>query len=349
MTDVGPRPPGAGLAMTIVHPGSSALRVRYRRGVLIDPYGFPDWTLYARALVELPPIGATPILTVDENRLVAVLAANLALARAGQDPLWTDPGRTPVGWCWAHAPAGHGRTLALVPAELHGSFRHGGAIWATGTGPRGVRFDPGSPLAAPAEDPVPEDILRLAEQLLGQPLPPVYRRYLGASNGAGPAGAAILAPNGFLIDGPLFGLGRDDHQFDLTADQEWVRDRLTPDFLPIGFVQGGLLALKIAGEDTDSIWYLDDDDPRDREGFGPAQVSAHLLQRCADSIDALWAALARPPAALVARAQKLVERRLVVDVRDDTVGASLPPRMRAPWQPTTPSRADPLVDLFEAR
>jgi hypothetical protein len=340
--------------MSIIHPGSTALRVRYRRGVLITPYGFPDWTLYARALVALPPVREGQPLTVDEKRLVSVLAANAAMARTHNDPLWTDPGPghavgTPTGWCWAHTPA-PGSPLALVPAELHGSFRHGGARWAAGPGPRGLRLDPYAPTPGRrADDPVPEHILGLAERLLGWALPPIYRGFLAETNGAGPGTAAIVPPYGFLFDQPLFGFGRDDRQFDLTGDAEWVRDRLTPDFLPVGFVQGGLLALKVAGDDIDSIWYLDDDDPRDREEFGPAQICAHLLQRCADSIDALWAALARPPAALVGHADELVDRGLVVELRDEMVGASLPPRMRAPWQPSTPSRADALVNLFEAR
>ena len=132
--------------MSVIHPGAPALRVRYRQGVLVTPQGFPDWPLCARAVVELPP--PHPGLTLDEVRVVDVLAANAAMARAATapdgDPLWspTQPGHptsTPPGWCWAHV--GHTRQLALVPVELHGSYRHGGGLRTLGVTGRGQRRD----------------------------------------------------------------------------------------------------------------------------------------------------------------------------------------------------------------
>ena len=69
--------PGARYAMNIVHPGSPVLRVRYREGVLIDPYGFPDWLLYARAMVTLaPPVAGY---SREETRVLDVLAANAVI------------------------------------------------------------------------------------------------------------------------------------------------------------------------------------------------------------------------------------------------------------------------------
>src|SRR2546423_14302691 len=126
--------------MNVLHRGSPALGVRSRDGVLVDPFGFPDWLLYARALVELPaPIAE---LTADEQRVWDVLAANRAML--GQDPLWPDPADTlegavptPAGWCWAHLPAiqgaaegtgGGSRRVALVPIRLRGACRHGGGV-----------------------------------------------------------------------------------------------------------------------------------------------------------------------------------------------------------------------------
>jgi hypothetical protein len=194
---------------------------------------------------------------------------------------------------------------------------------------------------------VPDDVLDLLESALGWPLPPAYRRFLAETNGAGSAAPAVLPPYGFVADQPLFGIAREDRHQDLSYVGEWVRDRLTVDFLPIGYVQGGLLAVKVSGDDLDSIWYLDDDDPRDREAYGPDEICAHLLHRCADSVDDLWARLVRPPAVLVDQAAAVVGQ--VTLVRDRLVGGGLPEKLKAPWQPQSPPGRDPLVGMFEAR
>ncbi len=350
-----PEPPGARYAMSIVHPGGSTLRVRYRQGVLFDPYGFPDWTLCARAVVDLPP--RDDRLTSDEQRVADVLAANAVQARpapsSDNDPLWTEvapgqPGPTPAGWCWVNLPGV--RRLALVPIELHGAFRHAGGRYLAGPGSRGLRFEQtGAPVGCRADDPVPDEILDLTESLLGWPLPPIYRSYLAATNGAGPAAVGVLPGYGFVADQPLFGLARDDRQQDLTNVGEWVRDRLSLDFLPIGFVQGGLLVVRTAPPDVDSVWYLDDDDPRDDERLDADRISSTLLQRCADSINAFWAALVPPPSWLVGLADYWVAQGLVVPRRDAGTGAGLPGRMRAAWQSTTAVGADPLAAAFETR
>ncbi|GAA4728308.1 SMI1/KNR4 family protein [Phytohabitans rumicis] len=344
--------PGARFAMSVIHPGSPTLQVRYRQGVLVTPYGFPDWPLCARAVVELPPPDAG--LTRDEQRVVDVLAANEAMARAAAepagDPLWT-AATTPVGWCWAHVGAPDPpRRLALVPAELHAAFRHAGGVRLLPSAGRGLRVDPepASARRAPGE-PVPDDLLDLLESALGWPLPPAYRRFLAETNGAGPAAPGVLSGYGLVADQPFFGIARDDRHQDLSYVVEWVRDRLTVDFLPIGYVQGGLLAVKVSGGDLDSIWYWDDDDPRDRDAYDAEHICAHLLYRCADSIDDLWTALARPAEALLRLAGEWAERGQVTQVRDEAVGAGLPARARAPWQPAPVSGQDPLTSLFEAR
>ena len=193
-------------------------------------------------------------------------------------------------------------------------------------------------------------MLDLVERLLGWPLPPAYRRFLAETNGSGPAAPAVLPAFGFIADQPLFGVARADRQQDLSYVGEWVRDRLTLDFLPIGYVQGGLLAVKVSGGDTDSIWYWDDDDPRDREGLTANDICARLLHRCADSMDDFWAALVAPAKELVRLAEEWVERGQVAQVRDDLIGAGLPARMRPAWQsPPAKSVPDPLVALFEVR
>ncbi|WP_326558407.1 SMI1/KNR4 family protein [Micromonospora sp. NBC_01796] len=355
-TDSGSQPPGARFAMSVIHPGSPVLRVRYRQGVLVTPYGYPDWALCARAVVELPP--PVPGLSRDEVRVVDVLAANAAMARWAAepdgDPLWvisrerhrTVP--TPVGWCWAHVALT--RQLALVPIELHGSFRHGGGLSTLPVAGRGLRLDERPvPVAAGASEPVPEEMVALLETALGWPLPEAYRRFLAATNGAGPAGPGVLPGHGFVADQPLFGIAREDRHQDLSYLVQWLRDRLTVDFLPIGYVQGGLLAVRVSGGDLDSVWYLDDDDPRDRDGYDAEYICANLLRRCADSIDDFWARLVQPSRALLAIAESWVDADQVIEVRADPVGAGLPSRMKAPWQPPVETGRDTLVALFEAR
>jgi hypothetical protein len=355
--------PGRHLALSVLHPYSPVLRVRYRHGVLIGPYGYPDWLLCARAVVDLPP--PDPRLTIDEIRVADVLAANLAMATAagspGGDPLWPAVAAaegvvaTPAGWCWAHTgptePGEVFRRLALVPAELHGSFRHAGGVGLLPDTGRGLREDPAARaggLGADPGDPVPEDVLGVVDEILGWPLPPRYRRFLAATNGAGPAAPGVSARFGLVADQPFFGVARDDQHQDVSYAAAWLRDRLTPDFLPIGYVQGGLLAVKVTPDDTDSIWYWDDDDPRDQQGFDARYICANLLHRCADSIDDLFSSLVPPPPWLTQYARYWVDNGLVRQVRDPSLGAGLAPQWRAPGMSVPRAGRDPLSQLFEA-
>ncbi|HKT00951.1 MAG TPA: HNH endonuclease [Rugosimonospora sp.] len=341
--------PGARYAMNIVHPGSPVLRIRYRSGVLVDPYGFPDWVLYARALVELPD--PVPGLSVDEMRVLDVLAANACMAGAGEDPLWTltaPPLATPAGWCWAHL--GLSRRIALVPIELHGSYRHGGGVRTMPVEPyrRGLRVDAEPvPVAPGVGDEVPEEVLGDLERVLGHPLPPGYRRYLAATNGAAPAEPAVLGGSGFVADQPLFGVARGDQHQDLGYVRGWLADRFTPDLLPIGYVQGGMLAVGVAEPIVDSVWYWDDDDPRDDAGYGPAEIRTRLLHRCADTFDGFWARLCRPPAVLVELAGELAATGRVRPVRVEDAGEGLPAALRGPGQPAPVRKHDPVTGLFE--
>lgn len=360
------RRPGQRLALSVVHLSSPTLRVRYRHGVLIGPYGFPDWLLGARVVVELPD--PDPRLTVDETRVLDILAANLALARASGtadgDALWPSLAgeptpaavATPSGWCWAHVgpvdpPAGPApaRRLALVPVDLHGAFRHaGGVVLLPDTG-RGLRYSTAERPVGPGQgEAVPPDIVQMTDRLTGWPLPPAYRRFLAATNGAGPAAPVVSPRFGFVADQPLFGLARPDPHQDLVYAPRWLRDRFTPDLLPIGYVQGGLLAVKVAGDDVDSIWYWDDDDPRDRESFDARYICANLLHRCADTIDDLWTQLVPPPDWLIQYAHHWVEHGLLRRVHDPAIGAGLPAQYRPPGSSTTALRHDALTPLFEA-
>lgn len=317
--------------------------MRFRNGVLFTPHGFPDWTLCARAVVELPP--PEPGLRRNEVRVVDVLTANAAMAHTG-DPLWTQSA-TPSGWCWAHL--GLTRQVALVPIELHGCFRHAGGMRTLellpGNGPRTEA--PAVPIAPTPGEAVPGDVLDTLEQFLGWPLPERYREFLARCNGTGPDRPAVLAGLGLIADQPWFGVGRDDRQQDLSTVATAFGDRFTPEYLPIGYVQGGLLAVRVAGPDRDSIWYWDDDDPRDEDGFGADQICDQLLHRVADSIEELFASFADPPQMLLRFAGERVRNLVVREVRDEMIGAGLPARLQAPWQTPPEAGDDPLTAAFD--
>jgi hypothetical protein len=281
------------------HPGSPMLRIRYRAGVPVNPYGYPHWAPYARLMVDLPP--ADPALGLDAARVVDVVAANLVAARS-MDPLWTDDRTTPAGWTWAHQ--GMTRTMALVPVELHGAFRHQGGVSTMDADRRrrGLSAGPGHPPSILVEEALAEDALAAVEERLGHPLPAAYRTFLGRTNGARPGFPSVHPAAGFVADQRLFGLNRSDWLQDLIYANGFLRDRLTADFLAVGYVQGGLLAVRVRGEDAGSVWWCDDDDPRDRDRYTAAEVCDRLLVRLAADFDEFWLALRAVPADLVDRA-----------------------------------------------
>lgn len=319
--------PGARYAFQFFHPAPPMLRVRYREGVLIGPHGFPEWVPYARAVVALPNPPAE--LTVDERRVVDVLAANLAAA-AGGDPLWRGPDDhgTPAGWTWAHLAMT--RQVALVPVELHGAFRHLGGVSTTpasGSG-RGLALNEGSPPQIEYTQRLAEEAVTKLEDHLGYPLPTGYRAFLAHTNGGRPALPAVHPRYGFVVDQPFFGLAREDRSQDLGYAAAWFGDRLTPDWLAIGYVQGGLLAIKVRGGDEGSIWYWDDDDPRDTDEYTAADICDRLLHRCADDFASFWGSLRVVPGWLLDTAAGWVATGTAVPVTPDGMGGSLPAARR---------------------
>ncbi|MGI5237755.1 SMI1/KNR4 family protein [Dactylosporangium sp. CA-139066] len=349
--------PAAQYALRLVSFGSPLVRERHDRGVLINPQGFPDWEFHARAVVRLGEVPAG--LTVDEIRVVDVLAANAVLRRDGTDPLWDgddgDVPRTPQGWTWAHL--GARREVALVPIELHASFRHAGGVSAlpVDRSVRGLRVDLEPVWAGVGGElqQVPADVLDELERRLGYALPPRYRGFLAQTNGAAPREPGVMPGFGFVADQRFFGLSRDDQAQDLIVANQFTGDRFTEDFLAIGWVQGGTIAVKVRGEDPDSIWYLDDDDDRADARDDAAEVTARLLHRCADSIEQFWNRLDRPAAQLLTTAAALVNAGDAAQVRPDGLGESLPPSHRAPWQPPRSSDeeyfADPAIQIMLLR
>ncbi|MET7747050.1 SMI1/KNR4 family protein [Micromonospora sp. NPDC005367] len=316
------RVPGARYAFGVFHPASPMLRIRYRQGVAVDPHGLPDWIPYAREVVELPPL--PPGTGVDVARVLAVVTANLVLA----DP--TDPdARTTVGWTWAHLAGA--RRVALVPAELHAAFRHLGGI-STGDadhGRRGLPVDSVDPPPIEVAERLSPEVVALVEERLGGTLPAGYRDFLTRTNGGRPGWPGVHPRFGFVVDQPFLGLARADGLQDLNYANTWWADRFPSDWLAIGHVQGGLLLVKIRGDDSGSIWYWDDDDPRARDGDSPAEVGDRLLHRCADGFGSFWHALRAVPTTLWEAAATAVAEGRAVRVDDDRIGTALPAARRA--------------------
>jgi A nuclease of the HNH/ENDO VII superfamily with conserved WHH/SMI1 / KNR4 family (SUKH-1) len=342
--------PGHRYAFRVIHPGSPLVRARYPHGILVNQYGFPQWRPYARATVTLPD--PVPGLTLEEMRVVDVLTANELMAVRG-DPLWdfTDDDyvrKTPPGWTWAHVAMA--REVDLVPAELHSTYRHLGGVstMPVDRNRRGLRVDAEPrPTGVHGLETIPDDLMVELERQLRLALPPRYRAYLAATNGGAPVHVGTLPGYGFVADQPLFGLGRDDLSQDLVRANGYLADRFTADFLAIGYVQGGMLAVRVAGDDTDSVWYWDDDDFRDDDGYSAQDVCARLLHRCADDIDAFWAALVNPARALLAVVAEWAAGGTARELRPEGAGGALPDDRRAPWQAPTVPLGDPLLALAD--
>jgi hypothetical protein len=273
---------------------------KYPRGVYVDLHGYPNFSVYARAAVEIadPPSG----LSTDEVRVTDVIAANL-ISTAGGDPLWQQgrpPTVTPEGWTWVHE--ARSRRLYLVPAELNASFRHhGGIATLQGDPSKSGLWHEGmlEPVAFERSGSVPEEALLQLESQLGFPLPVSYRRFLGGTDGGRPLVPAVNLNCGFVADGWLFGLRRSDPHHDLVYANQSLYDRFTEEYLGIGYVQGGMLALKIRGNDHGSVWYFDDDDPRDNDGRDAASICAELLHRVGNDFDDFARHLVALPAQII--------------------------------------------------
>lgn len=311
----------------IVEFEAPTLRVRYRDGLAIGAHGFPDWLPYARAAVRLPLVA--PGQGVDEARVHDVLTANAVMDGTG-DPLWTGLAalRTPPGWTWAHLEMC--RTIVLVPIELYLASRHRGGV-ATGAAEhddRGIAGCVGPPPDRVFDQRLAEETLADADRRLGE-LPPAYRRFLAETNGAGSAWPAVHPGCGFVLDQPLFGFARRDRMTDLGFVYAAFRDRLTADYLPIGYVHGGLLAIRMRGADAGSIWFYDSDDRRDRDDLTAADICDRLLHRCADDFDAFWAGLRAIPARLRSRAFAAADGT-AWPVSLPRMGDALPVARRAP-------------------
>ena len=306
-------PPNAAYAGQVVHFPDPVRAARHPEGVRVDERGFPNFSPYACAAAEIadPPEG----FGVDELRLTDYVSANAALAAHGHH-LWSAiaPVSTPHGWTWHHVP--NTRRVELVPVEVKALLRHHGglATAAVDQHKRGTR-----PLqeTRPVHFALPKRGLVAAERRvqnveeeLGYRLPGAYRSFLKIAGGAAPVGVALDAELGLLVDQPFFTLRDEAAVNDLVYVNKCLRDHLTKDYLGVGFVQGGILALKVKGDRIGSVWFCPYDDARDTgdtDRWAMADRVARLLLPCGDDFDAFLARLAGNPPELETVANLMVD------------------------------------------
>ncbi|GHH47561.1 SMI1/KNR4 family protein [Streptomyces candidus] len=303
-------PPNAAYAGQLVNFPDPVRAARHPRGVRVDEDGYPDFTPYARAAAEIaePPEG----FGVDELRLTDYVSANAALHAEGH-ALWEtlDPVATPHGWTWHHVP--YTRRMQLVPVEVKALLRHHGGLATTavdqekrGTRPlqetRPVHF--GLPRGAVA---VSESQVLGVEEDLGYRLPGAYRSFLKAAGGCAPVGAALDPELGLLVDQPFFTVRDEAGVNDLVYVNKCLRDHLTKDYLGVAFVQGGILAVKVRGESTGSVWFCAYDDARDQDGWSVQERVERLLLPCGDDFDEFLQRLAGSPPELQTVADLMVD------------------------------------------
>ncbi|MFD5322178.1 SMI1/KNR4 family protein [Streptomyces sp. NPDC127098] len=302
-------PPNRAYAGQVVQFPDPVRAARFPQGIRVDAQGYPDFSPYARAAAEIaePPDG----FGVDELRLTDYVSANAALHASGHE-LWADlpPVATPHGWTWHHV--AHSRRLELVPVEVKALLRHHGGLATTvvDQSKRGTR-----PLAetrpthfqVPHSVAVPEDRVRAAEERLGYRLPEAYRSFLKAAGGCAPMGVALDAELGLLIDQPFFTLREEAAVNDVVYINKCLRDHLTKDYLGVAFVHGGIIAVKVRGEDLGSVWLCPYDDVRDRDGLGIAQRVTELLLPCGADFDDFLLRLAGDPPELETVAKLMVD------------------------------------------
>lgn len=308
-------PPNAAYAGQVVHFPDPLRAARYPRGVRVDERGYPDFAPYARAAAEIaePPDG----FGVDELRLTDYVSANAAHHHAGHELFRArSPVATPHGWTWHHVVGG--RRLELVPVEVKALLRHHGGLATAGTdhakrGTRPLRERRPAHFDLPEDRPRPGSVdearLRDVEEDLGYRLPGAYRSFLKAAGGGAPVGAAFDPELGLLVDQPFFALRDEAAVDDLRYANKCLRDHLTKDYLGIGYLQGGLLAIKVKGEQIGTVWFCPYDDVRDTDDAwdSPQQRVGSLLRPCGADLDDFLSRLAGNPPELETVANLMVD------------------------------------------
>ncbi|WP_027760291.1 SMI1/KNR4 family protein [Streptomyces sp. AA1529] len=304
-------PPNRAYAGQVVYFPDPVRAARYPQGVRVGHDGFPDFSPYARAAAEIaePPEGFGG----DELRLTDYVSANAAL-HGEQHELWADlPSvATPHGWTWHHVP--HSRRMELVPVEVKALLRHHGGLATAAvdhakTGTRPLQETRPAHFAVPhgAEPAVTERQVADVEERLGYRLPGAYRTFLKVAGGCAPQGVALDAELGLLVDQPFLTVRDDAAVNDLVYVNKCLRDHLTKDYLGVGFVQGGLVAVKARGEAPGSVWFCAYDDARDADGLQVQERVERLLRPCGADFDEFLLRLAGNPPELETVANLMVD------------------------------------------
>ncbi|MEC4020111.1 HNH endonuclease [Streptomyces sp. H27-D2] len=303
-------PPNTAYAGQVVHFPDPVRAARHPKGVRVDEDGFPDFSGYARAVAEIaePPEG----FGIDELRLTDYVSANAALHADGHE-LWASlPSvATPHGWTWHHV-AGT-RRMQLIPVEVKALLRHHAGLTTTGVDQdkRGTR-----PLqeTRPVHFGVPNGVLSVTEDQvlgveedLGYRLPEAYRAFLKAAGGCAPVGAALDPELGLLVDQPFFTVRDEAAVNDLVYINKCLRDHFTKEYLGVGFVQGGLIAVKVKGDALGTVWFCPYDDARDHDSWTVHERVAELLLPCGADFDAFLLRLAGNPPELETVANLMVD------------------------------------------
>ncbi|MFE6778551.1 SMI1/KNR4 family protein [Streptomyces sp. NPDC057702] len=303
-------PPNTAYAGQVVHFPDPVRAARHPQGVRVDEDGYPDFTPYAKAAVEIaePPDG----FGVDELRLTDFVSANAALHADGHE-LWdgTSPVATPHGWTWHHV--ARSRRMQLVPVEVKALLRHHGGLATAGVdqdkrGTRPLQETRPVHFALPKRGLcVTEDQVLVVEEDLGYRLPDAYRAFLKVAGGCAPVGAALDPELGLLVDQPFFTVRDEAAANDLVYANKCLRDHFTKDYLGVGFVQGGVIAVKTRGEAMGSVWFCAYDDARDRDGWNVRERVTELMLPCGDDFDAFLLRLAGNPPELETVANLMVD------------------------------------------
>ena len=149
------------------------------------------------------------------------------------------------------------------------------------------------------------------EEKLGYRLPGAYRTFFKAAGGCAPSGVALDAELGLLVDQPFFTVRDEAAVNDLVYINKCLRDHLTKDYLGVGFVQGGIIAVRVRGEAAGSVWFCAYDDARDRGRAVAVQERVErLLLPCGADFDDVPAAAGGQPAGAGDRGESDGGRRL---------------------------------------
>ena len=305
-------PPNRAYAGQVVNFPDPVRAARHTEGVPVDQHGYPDFSAYARAAAEIadPPEGFGG----DELRLTDYVSANAALHATGHELWGSLPSvATPHGWTWHHV-AGS-RRMELIPIEVKALLRHHGGLATAAvdhakTGTRPLQETKPAHFAAPREVAVPEQRVLDAEERLGYRLPEAYRTFLKGAGGCAPRGVALDAELGLLVDQPFFTLREESERAslnDLVYINKCLRDHLTKDYLAVAFVQGGLLAVKVKGEQRGSVWFCAYDDADDTDGLTVQERVDRLLRPCGADFDEFLLRLAGDPPELETVASLMVD------------------------------------------